>query len=1277
MKKTFQRLLSVLLTLTLIVSCMPMDTAAFFGGAAKKDVVLQFTTDKRYYALGETVTLTVTATNTTDDVKSVKVTVDPQQDALFTFEKCFNIENIPAHGTKTVEYQMTVADHEYRSLFGNLLNLFAGIFYSYIRFDYKININANYRNRSVGFTMCYNVPQVNKELAFNTDSMQFIDELDAYVGIDGFEDFTGTLLNSENIKSFKFSITDPKGFLVSTGDVDINENWTMDNYSLVDGVNVIEVTAVTHSNKTLTDEIKYYSEYLYNIDNSELDIGDDDNDGLNNYLEEYYGSDPKTSDTDDDGLDDYTELNSLNLDPNKKDTDNDGILDYDEDNDGDGYSNGYEISIGLDPTAKDSDCDALDDNVEIEKHNTDPLNGDTDGDGVSDGDEVLLGTDPLVKQETFNLTADCGEVSEDNPISPSVEVKTGSSGVGSLEISEVTQGDNPLISSNIAGYLGAAYDFSINGEFDEAIITFKYDESLGVIGEDFQPRVYHLDEDTGILNEVENQIVENGKVSVTVEHFSIYLLLNKVEFDKVWESEIKPPEYEGNGKTGVDIVFVIDSSGSMSSNDGSKLRHTAVKQFIDKLGENDRAAVIDFDSYATLYQAFTDDKTALYTAVDRVDSSGGTSLSAGMSLAISQFTDSSYSRTDAYKYIVFLTDGDGSYSTSYTTDAANNGIIVYTIGLGSGVQASVLKAIANGTGGKYYFASTASTLPNIYLDVSFETIDYTTDSNEDKISDYYTTLLNDGTLPLSNGSTEFKGVFDMYDPDSSDWDGDGLLNGEEIVIKVNKRTGKTYAEMVSNPIYKDSDNDGLSDYDEKVRGTSSLVKDYTNKGALENLTDNFSLYFEIQAESGFHIFDWDKRERSTTELINYFYEYASEDSTNVNAEKIKAQKNWENAIKVVSTVTDICNIAKDAVDICSTLGTDYKEKSDALKKAEEDAKKSRIELINIINSGTKELTDSEFENVTKVVSSVLNALNDITGDGIEIKTISSLVSKSVKTYAKLREISVPIKSLSKFADKYSKFMDKDILGPMKNSDAVSAVFKLVDVGIETAETINTFSKIEANSTAFIEYTAIFEYISKNAKEDFTRKAALDVMDVFLDEQYSYWDKVVLAFSKDLASEFVDLGLDVVGNVVPVVNVVKASWEVIDALCGFSKDGENSTRAMVYVAIHDACRQLLLDNYYTSGINAFAFKNEVEGERYLTQIIQCMIAGNEVAKEWADNMSITKWLAFIVEGVSKDEYKEWIDTQTGYCYEYAEKWDLTLSPKLPSPTITGSGGGGSW
>lgn len=64
------------------------------------------------------------------------------------------------------------------------------------------------------------------------------------------------------------------------------------------------------------------------------------------------------------------------------------------DKDDDGLRRSEERRLGLDDTRADTDEDGLDDNVELEETNTDPLHPDSDGDGYLDGDEVTEDRDP-------------------------------------------------------------------------------------------------------------------------------------------------------------------------------------------------------------------------------------------------------------------------------------------------------------------------------------------------------------------------------------------------------------------------------------------------------------------------------------------------------------------------------------------------------------------------------------------------------------------------------------------------------------------------------------------------------------------------------------------------------------------------------------------------------------------------------------------------------------------------------------------------------------------
>lgn len=129
---------------------------------------------------------------------------------------------------------------------------------------------------------------------------------------------------------------------------------------------------------------------------------DSDNDGLPDYAEKAYGTDPNNYDTDGDGLTDYEEIYKTGTNPLKYDTDENGVNDADDDNDGDGLSNKEEISLGTSPNSADTDSDGLSDYDEINTYNTDPLKADSDEDTLSDGDEIAIGLDPS-DPETFGV----------------------------------------------------------------------------------------------------------------------------------------------------------------------------------------------------------------------------------------------------------------------------------------------------------------------------------------------------------------------------------------------------------------------------------------------------------------------------------------------------------------------------------------------------------------------------------------------------------------------------------------------------------------------------------------------------------------------------------------------------------------------------------------------------------------------------------------------------------------------------------------------------------
>ncbi|MEK3790523.1 DUF3289 family protein [Paenibacillus sp. FSL R7-0204] len=100
--------------------------------------------------------------------------------------------------------------------------------------------------------------------------------------------------------------------------------------------------------------------------------------------------------------------------------------------------------------------------------------------------------------------------------------------------------------------------------------------------------------------------------------------------------------------------------------------------------------------YANIIDSYTPRNNIVFHALaGRIDANGGTTLSSGIASAISLFTAGG--RTDVLKYIIMLTDREGSYDTALTKRAADHGIVIYTVGLGSSILTSVLTSMAQGT----------------------------------------------------------------------------------------------------------------------------------------------------------------------------------------------------------------------------------------------------------------------------------------------------------------------------------------------------------------------------------------------------------------------------------------------------------------------------------------------------------------------------------------------------------------------------------------------------
>jgi Mg-chelatase subunit ChlD len=132
----------------------------------------------------------------------------------------------------------------------------------------------------------------------------------------------------------------------------------------------------------------------------------------------------------------------------------------------------------------------------------------------------------------------------------------------------------------------------------------------------------------------------------------------------------------------------------------------------------------------------------IITAIDGMDSAGNTNIAGGLEQGMAVLSTGSghYGRPAAAKVIVLMTDGQANVSPSgpcdddsslwpdggapkdcviyFANQAQDRNIVVYTIGLGDSADHSLLRAVADRTGGVYYFAPDPDRLDAIFQQIA-------------------------------------------------------------------------------------------------------------------------------------------------------------------------------------------------------------------------------------------------------------------------------------------------------------------------------------------------------------------------------------------------------------------------------------------------------------------------------------------------------------------------------------------------------------------------------
>lgn len=184
----------------------------------------------------------------------------------------------------------------------------------------------------------------------------------------------------------------------------------------------------------------------------------------------------------------------------------------------------------------------------------------------------------------------------------------------------------------------------------------------------------------------------------------------------------------------LDVVLVMDSSGSMKKNDPQELRKPAARLLISLLGGHDRVSVVSFSDqgYPIVYLTPTmpeQNQAKLFGAVEKISSKGAyTNISAAL-----QAADRVLDRDEEEnrkRMIVLMSDGRMDLGEAQESKQAiedvltevvpglkEQGVAIHTIAFTDQSDTRLLQGIAALTGGQFHLAKTDKELHRVFATI--------------------------------------------------------------------------------------------------------------------------------------------------------------------------------------------------------------------------------------------------------------------------------------------------------------------------------------------------------------------------------------------------------------------------------------------------------------------------------------------------------------------------------------------------------------------------------
>jgi len=164
------------------------------------------------------------------------------------------------------------------------------------------------------------------------------------------------------------------------------------------------------------------------------------------------------------------------------------------------------------------------------------------------------------------------------------------------------------------------------------------------------------------------------------------------------------------------ILLCCDVSGSMSGQPMYDLIE-AVTTFVETSSDKENIALVTFDDSVDQAYGFTTDKQTLISVAQGLHDQGGTNMFGAVVESLDMFTI----RDGELNFILLMSDGADGYSRSdeemmelIGNPCREDGIVMYTMGIGGSVDIDYMQRLAQTTKGEFVYIADSATMNSFY-----------------------------------------------------------------------------------------------------------------------------------------------------------------------------------------------------------------------------------------------------------------------------------------------------------------------------------------------------------------------------------------------------------------------------------------------------------------------------------------------------------------------------------------------------------------------------------